>query len=308
MKILIAYDGSTSADAAIEDLQRAGLPQQAEALVVCVSDGGLPSSEDTGKMEKDSEGSWRSKVAEAEKLAEKASERIRSYFPGWTISIEALWGSPAKVIMDTSARWHPDLLVVGSHGRSRVARLFLGSVSLELIHKASCSVRVARRGEPSTSSRPIRIVIGYDGSLAAQALIRSIATRSWPAKTEAQIISAVQTLVPGTAATALEASTYAQEPAYSVIREADERERARLRNVVEDSATSLRQAGLIATSAVVDGDPRDAILTAAEAPQADAIFVGARGLGRMERLLLGSVSTHVVMHAHCSVEVVRQTA
>jgi hypothetical protein len=45
---------------AIEDLQRAGLPQQAEALVVCVEDGGLRSSEDTGKTERDSEGSWRS--------------------------------------------------------------------------------------------------------------------------------------------------------------------------------------------------------------------------------------------------------
>ena len=81
MKLLIAYDGSTSADAAIEDLQRAGLLQQAEALVVCVEDGGLRSPEDTGKTERDSEGSWRSKVAEAEKLAEKASERIRSYLP-----------------------------------------------------------------------------------------------------------------------------------------------------------------------------------------------------------------------------------
>jgi hypothetical protein len=144
----------------------------------------------------------------------------------------------------------PGLLIVGSHGRSRVARLFLGSVSLELLHKASCSVRVARSGGPSTSSHPIRIVIGYDGSLAAQAVIRSIAARSWPMKTEAEIISAVQTLVPGTAATALEASTYAQELAYSVIREADERERARLRNVAGDSANSLRQTGLIATSAV----------------------------------------------------------
>jgi nucleotide-binding universal stress UspA family protein len=308
MKILIAYDGSTSADAAIEDLQRAGLPQQAEALVVCVADGGLHSSEDVGKVEKDSEGSWRSRLAEAEKFAEKATNGIRSQFPEWTISVKALWGSPAKVILDTSGWWHPDLLIVGSHGRSRIARIFLGSVSHELIHQAPCSVRVARSVGPLSSPRPIRIVIGYDGSLAAQAVIRFLAERSWPEKTEVQIISAVQTLVPGTAATALEASTYAQEPAYSVICEADERERARLRNVAGESANYLRQAGLIATSVVIDGDPRDAILTAAEASQAAAIFVGARGLGRMERLLLGSVSSYIVMHAHCSVEVVRQAA
>jgi len=305
MKILLAYDGSTSADAAIEDLPRAGLPRQAEALVISVEDGGLPSTKGTT-----SEGgeSWPSKLAEAEKIAEIARKRISSCFPEWTTSVQALLGSPAKVILDTSHSWHPDLLVVGSHGRSAIARLFLGSVSHELIHKASCSVRVARSGSSPRGSRPIRMVIGYDGSPAAQGVIRSVAARSWPEKTEAQIISGVQTLVPNAAVTALEASTYAQEPAYSVILEADERERARMHKLTESAAKSLRQAGLIASSAVIDGDPRDVILTAAEAMEADAIFVGARGLGRMERLLLGSISTHVVTHANCTVEVVRQQA
>jgi nucleotide-binding universal stress UspA family protein len=305
MRILIAYDGSISADTAIEDLQRAGLPQQAEALVVCV-DGGLPSAGETDPMETDSEGSRRSELVNAEKLAEKASKSIRSYFPDWTIFLEALWGSPAKGILDASGQWHPDLLVVGSHGRSHIARLFLGSVSLELIHKARCSVRVARARSSGADSGPIRMIICNDGSPSSEAVIRALTTRSWPQKTEAQIISAVQTLVPG--ATVLEASAYAQEPAYSVIREADERERVRLRHVAEDSANFLRRAGLVVTSAVVDADPREAILSAAEAFQADAIFVGARGLGPMDRLLLGSVSTQVVLHAHCTVEVVRQAA
>ena len=38
MRILIAYDGSSGADAALFDLQRAGLPQEAEALVISVAD------------------------------------------------------------------------------------------------------------------------------------------------------------------------------------------------------------------------------------------------------------------------------
>ena len=38
MKILIGYDGSESADAALYDLQRAGLPDDAEALIVSVAD------------------------------------------------------------------------------------------------------------------------------------------------------------------------------------------------------------------------------------------------------------------------------
>jgi hypothetical protein len=39
MKVLIAYDGSGYADAALDDLRRAGLPGDAEALVVSVADG-----------------------------------------------------------------------------------------------------------------------------------------------------------------------------------------------------------------------------------------------------------------------------
>ena len=303
MKILIGYDGSPGGDAALEDLRRAGLTQKSEVLVVCVADHSLSAPDET-TLEADSDNSWHARLAQAEKLAETAANKIRSNFPGWTISSEGLWGSPAQALLDTAAWWHPDLIVVGSHGRSTVARLFLGSVSVELIHKAPCSVRVARAGGSSAQGGSIRLLAATDGSIEADAAVRAIARRSWPEKTEVQLISAVQTLVPAGAAS-LEANTFMQEPAYTVICEVDDRERARLRNVAAASADALRRAGLIANWNVVDGDPRDMILAEAELSNADAIFVGARGLGRMERLLLGSVSSYVLTHAPCTVEVVR---
>src|SRR5262249_30255549 len=184
-----------------------------------------------------------------------------------------------------------------------VRRLFLGRVSWELIHSAACPVRVARMSGSTSTGEPIRIVVGIDGSAESVMALDSVAGRSWPEKTEAQVVSAVQTLVPPT--TPLDASTFAQEPAYSVICEADDRLRLRLGKIAAESANALRGAGLIATTHVVDGDPREAILLAAELTSADSIFVGARGHGKMDRLLLGSVSSHIVTHAHCSVEVVR---
>jgi hypothetical protein len=42
MKILIAYDGSDCADAALEDLKNAGLPKTAEAIVMSLADVFLP--------------------------------------------------------------------------------------------------------------------------------------------------------------------------------------------------------------------------------------------------------------------------
>jgi nucleotide-binding universal stress UspA family protein len=53
------------------------------------------------------------------------------------------------------------------------------------------------------------------------------------------------------------------------------------------------------------GDPAQAICQAAKDHGAELIVVGSRGLGRLNRLLLGSVSRGVVERAPCSVLVVR---
>ena len=51
--------------------------------------------------------------------------------------------------------------------------------------------------------------------------------------------------------------------------------------------------------------PAHAIVDAAEEWQADLIVLGSHGRRGFDRLVLGSVSESVAMHAHCSVEVVR---
>jgi nucleotide-binding universal stress UspA family protein len=67
----------------------------------------------------------------------------------------------------------------------------------------------------------------------------------------------------------------------------------------------LEAAGLNVVPKVIEGNPRSAILSEAKAWGAETIFIGARGLGVMDRLLLGSVSTAIVTHAECAVEVIR---
>jgi nucleotide-binding universal stress UspA family protein len=56
---------------------------------------------------------------------------------------------------------------------------------------------------------------------------------------------------------------------------------------------------------VKDGEPKSLLIAEAKSWSADCIFMGARGMGRIERFLLGSVSSAVAARAHCSVEVVR---
>ncbi len=301
MKILLGYDGSVYADAAIEDLKCAGLPNNLEALVLCVADGKKHPHVDV-TMESPVLGSWQEGADEAEALARRAADRIRGYFPGWQVLMESSWGSAASAILEAAGWWRPDLIVTGSHGRSGFSRVRLGSVSAALAHEAACAVRVVRGNRPPKDSPP-RIVVGVDGSVESAAAIRAVARRSWPDRTEAYIVSVVETLEP--TASVVVANTYAHEQAFGLIRGADEHERTRLENAAEDSANALRQAGLSVTWVVVDGDPRQLIPREAERVNADMIFVGARGLGRIERLLLGSVSSHILEHSSCTVEVVR---
>ncbi len=76
--------------------------------------------------------------------------------------------------------------------------------------------------------------------------------------------------------------------------------------VLRTSSSTAKEAGAKNVKTMVrDGDYGDGILDAAEDIGADLIVVGRRGLGRMRRLVMGSVSSKVVQNAECSVLTVR---
>ena len=56
---------------------------------------------------------------------------------------------------------------------------------------------------------------------------------------------------------------------------------------------------------VWEGEPGTAIVEAAIAESADLVVVGTHGRSRVGRLVLGSVSDHVVRHAPCPILIVR---
>jgi nucleotide-binding universal stress UspA family protein len=285
MKILIAYDGSSFADSALEDLRRAGLPRQSEATVLSVSELWMPVLESVGAGEVRIVGALPISLEKAESLARRACERVQAYFPDWTVKAEARSGSPASVAIERADEWRPDLIVVGSHGRSALGRFMLGSVSQKVATEAHCSVRVAR-GRDSDAETPARLLIGVDGSPDAEAAITAVATRVWPADSEALVVIALDDVV-------------------SDVIDQIEGGRAWIHETIEAAGARLRAAGLKVSSQIKKGDPKSILPAEAESWGADSIFVGARGLSRFERFRLGSVSAATAARAHCSVEVVR---
>jgi len=75
--------------------------------------------------------------------------------------------------------------------------------------------------------------------------------------------------------------------------------------IFEEPKTILNKAGLEAKLILREGDPANEIIEVAKTEGYDLIIVGHRGLSPVKAFLLGSVSNRVVMHAPCSVLVVR---
>jgi len=85
----------------------------------------------------------------------------------------------------------------------------------------------------------------------------------------------------------------------------NESELAAQREVLDAGVAHLKDQGVEARGVEGEGEPADVILEAAREAGANLVVVGTRGLNAAERLLLGSVSTKVVHHAHCDVLVIR---
>jgi nucleotide-binding universal stress UspA family protein len=77
------------------------------------------------------------------------------------------------------------------------------------------------------------------------------------------------------------------------------------RRLVKQCAQHLIQAGFTAEPICKSGDPAEEIMKVASKKKADLIVMGAKGLGTIDRVLLGSVSMQVLQYANCPVLVVR---
>jgi len=144
----------------------------------------------------------------------------------------------------------------------------------------------------------MRILLGVDGSENAEKAVRAVASRCWKPGTEFRLLAVNDPFIHNE----LGFVTWDFEKNQL---EKSQKSDEWIEKIVKTPAGILQSAGLTVTEVISWGDAGNMILHGAKDWNADTIILGARGLSRFKRFLLGSVSSFVAMRSECSVEIVR---
>lgn len=292
MRVILATDGSKDATAAAEWLNEFPLPDDTAVLVLAAVAVPRTFVEAPGL-----ETLRASMLEEGRRLADEARARIAERWPGAEARVSE--GDPRDVIIQTAEAWDADLVVLGARGHGVVGGFLLGSVSMAVARHAPCAVLVVR-GTP----RKIRAaLVAIDGSPDSLAAARWFSALPLDPSTRVTLLSVVEPIhFPSTAPRAIAGTLRA------AIEQIEDERRVGMKRALAGPAAALRGRVRSVELAMPTGLPADEVGRAADDQAIDLVVVGARGLGAVRRLLLGSVCERVLRHAGCPVLVVRERA
>jgi nucleotide-binding universal stress UspA family protein len=256
-KILLAVDAHRVADAAVAAVVQLAAAGPGQVLVVHV---------------RDIERGLRTRF-EDEHLVDHVVTRLRD--AGLTARGEVRTisdGDVAEALVDSAARFDADMIALGSHGRSDLGGLLLGTVGQRVAARTDCAVMLVH-GDPSGPSRRWpdaveRILLAVDRNEQCEDAVE--AARDLARQHGAEIV--VQYV----------------DPVFQSV--------ASARGFVRDILRRLRADGVSARTAGLAGVGDVAFQIAAEADRldADVIVIGSRRRGDMAALVLGSVTRDLV--------------
>ena len=201
-------------------------------------------------------------------------------------------GEPAAVIDKALEGEDLGLVVVGAGKHPWLQRFVFGTVSTHLLNAVAVPLLVVHRGDTDTTAL-VRILVGVDGSASADHALDSLISLTSPERASIEVRSIVEMPV-------IPMTGLGHAPSYTssldVQRVLDSRRHAAEASVAS-AAERLRDAGFEATRSVVEGSAAIDLVDHATRAGADLVSVGARGLGPISRLTVGSVSAHVARHA-----------
>ncbi len=289
MRVLLATDGSEDARTATAYLAR--FPLLAGSRLRVVSVVSIPPSALDVPTVREFQASLREA---ARQTAEVARAALAPRFAGADAQVPE--GDARDAILRAAAEWPADLVVLGARGLGAMAGFLLGSVSLGVARHARCSVLVVKGGADVTRG----VLVAIDGSEHAAAAAAFLARLPLDPTVVVRLTGVVDSprYPPSTPGFAI-----------GIVRDA-------VAQIVKERSTALEQAlakaaapfaGIVKNveRRVLVGHTVDALIGAAAASDIGLVVVGARGLGTLERVLLGSVSEGVLRHIDRPVLIVK---
>ncbi|HEY6972608.1 MAG TPA: universal stress protein [Candidatus Angelobacter sp.] len=153
MKVLLAIDDSKCSESAVEMVIKQCQPAGTEVLIVHAIESVklTPPSYGFGVgavFVQDFTDILRQWRTAAEELVSRTAARLQA--AGFKTSTRVEENDPREMILNCAAQWHPDVIVLGSHGKGRLDRFLLGSVSESVARHAQCTVEIVR-GTPAAA-------------------------------------------------------------------------------------------------------------------------------------------------------------
>jgi len=207
--------------------------------------------------------------------------------------------SVAREILVQAGRLSADLIVMGTHGRSGVERLLLGSIADKVTRLSHIPVLTVPRSDTEPCGCPPfrTILCAIDFSEASQAALRYVSSLIEEPGSHVMILHVVE-LLP-VVREPCTPSPFDLAPKLADIEAAAHR-------LVHKTVPPELKACADVEEIVAEGKPYVAILDTATERKADLIVLGAHGPGALDRLRYGSTTSHVVRRASCPVLTVRQ--
>jgi nucleotide-binding universal stress UspA family protein len=208
-------------------------------------------------------------------------------------------GPPAQRILDVAGESGADLVVVGTHGRTGLPRLLLGSVADRVLRQAECpvlTVRAQPSGEPGRPAPWTRILYATDFSPTAEA--------AWPwVRVLAEATGARVDLLHVTLSPAADPRLPA-EALVQMARTLEAEGRVRAERFLERGGLERKRVSIVLGRGIV----ADQIVHRAADRAADLVVLGTHGWSGLLRWMLGSVAHRVVQTAPCPVLTVGPTS
>ena len=190
------------------------------------------------------------------------------------ITVVSLSEEPYEDIVRHASKNNVDMIIMGTHGKTEMKRLMMGSVTALVIGHAPCNVLVL----PLNAKLECKnVLIATDGSKYSEAAASEALGIAKRCGSSLIVIS---------------------------VASSDE-EIASAKDNVNKVAEAAEKEGVKTTSVVTKGKPYEAIIETSKTKKADLIIVGSHGRTGHARLLMGSVTERVIGHAEAAVLVVK---